>query len=105
MHGKVTFLNPEAQRLTGWSQSEALGHRLDEVWNVQSQTNEDSVAALLERIQAQGRLKATEEHWQLHETNSHRIRAIATQGATIRGSDGASAGFVLVFRDVTEERR
>ncbi|MFZ1009099.1 MAG: PAS domain-containing protein, partial [Candidatus Sulfotelmatobacter sp.] len=37
--GNVTFLNPVAQTLTGWTEREALGARLDQIFNILNEEN------------------------------------------------------------------
>ena len=44
--GRIEMLNPQAQKLTGWSKEEAVGRDYEEVYNVQADT--DAIAEALE---------------------------------------------------------
>jgi PAS domain S-box-containing protein len=47
--GRVTFVNPIAESLTGWSAAEAVGRPLDEVFSVVSESTREPVDNLAER--------------------------------------------------------
>ena len=101
--GCVTFLNPLAEKLTGWMQSEAAGRPVDEIFRI---INEET------RQPSQNPIQATLAHGTVHILANHTILiardgsecAIADSCAPIRNRDGQVVGAVMVFRDVTERK-
>jgi PAS domain S-box-containing protein len=102
--GRVTLLNPEAQRLTGWPQAEALGRPLGDVFRIVEETSGRPAEDPAARVLRDGVTVGLANHTALIARDGGRC-AIADSGAPIRGPDGAILGVVLVFRDQTEERR
>jgi PAS domain S-box-containing protein len=100
--GKVTFLNPVAQELTGWSESEALGRPLSEVFRIVTEEGGQPIEGPVEQVirsRQKGRLANT-----LLIGRDETRRPIDSTAAPIH-DEGRLAGVVLVFRDVTERRR
>ncbi len=97
--GLVTFLNPVAQSLTGWTQEEAVGQPLDKVFvivDVLGRNLENPAArALREGI------VTLPQHTYLVSKDGAR-RSVDDSAAPIRNTEGVVAGVVLIFRDVTE---
>ena len=102
--GTVRFMNATAERLTGWRADEAHGRALEDVFHiVNEKTREviDNPAALVMRL---GETVGLANHSVL--ISRHGVeRPIADSGAPIRADDGRMLGVVLVFRDVSEDRR
>jgi PAS domain S-box-containing protein len=102
--GRVTLLNRVAEDLTGWTQAEAAGRPLAEVFRIlhehTRQPAEDPVAKVL----ATGRIVGLANHTVLISRDGAE-RAIADSGAPIRDPQSRIHGVVLVFRDVTEKQR
>ena len=102
-NGIVTFLNPEAQRLTGWADELALGQPLDTVFrNRREDTGEplESPAAAALRLGI-----AAAAHGAELVSRSGHAAPIDVSAAPIRDRSGSVAGVVLVFRDTTERRK
>jgi PAS domain S-box-containing protein len=102
--GRVRFLNPVAQRLTGWTQAEAKDRPLEEVFvivNEERRTKEESPVA---RVLRDGRVVGLANHTILIARDGTE-RPIDDSGAPIRGADGSVFGVVLCFRDVAERTR
>lgn len=102
--GLVNQMNPVAERLTGWSEAEARGRKLHEVFRI---VNEKSRAALenpVQRILREGTVVGLANHTVLVSKTGAEY-PIADSGAPIRGEQGEITGVVLVFRDQTEERK
>ncbi len=100
--GRVTILNPLAEKLTGWTQAEANARPADEVFRiVDKETREPSAVPLREAL-AQGENQRLPEHAVLISRDGGEC-AIADSCAPIRDPDGQVVGAVLVFRDVTED--
>lgn len=100
--GKVTRLNPTAERLTGWDSTAAQNQKLSQVFKIINaktrQSIEDPVAKVLKEGKIVGLANDT-----LLLSKSGREYQIADSAAPIKDVDGDIKGVVLVFRDVTEE--
>ena len=104
MQGQVTFLNPVAESLTGWSNRDALGQPLEKVFCI---VNEDSRAPVENpalRAMKEGIVFGLANHTLLIARNGREI-SIDDSGAPIKTDKGEFLGAVLVFRDITERRR
>ena len=100
--GRVTRMNVVAEQLTGWSQAEALGRKLDEVFDIiDAGTGQKSVNPVA-RVLETGKIVGLGNHTVLIARDGREYQ-VADSAAPILGADGASLGVVLVFRDVTEE--
>jgi PAS domain S-box-containing protein len=103
--GRVTFLNPVAEALTGWSAQEgACGEPLTTVFRIVNEHTRRTVENPIEKALREGRVVGLANHTLLIARDGTE-RPIADSAAPIRREDGAVAGVVLVFRDATEERR
>jgi len=99
---RVTLLNPLAERLTGWTQAEASGRPVDEIFRViNKETRQPSTIPVMETL-AQGTIQGLANHTVLIAVDGSECD-IADSCAPIRDRDGQVIGAVLVFRDVTEE--
>jgi PAS domain S-box-containing protein len=101
--GKVTYLNPTAEELTGWSSSEAAGKLLEEVFRIFNEESRLGVENPTSRVLREGRTIGLANHTMLIARDG-RERSIDDSAAPIRNSQGQILGVVLVFRDVTERR-
>jgi PAS domain S-box-containing protein len=100
--GRVTLLNPLAERLTGWPRAEAAGRRVDEIFRIVNQeTREPAVVPVADAL-AHGTIQGLANHTVLLARGGGEC-AIADSCAPIRARDGRVVGAVLVFRDVTDE--
>jgi diguanylate cyclase (GGDEF)-like protein/PAS domain S-box-containing protein len=101
--GRIDFVNPVAEGLTGWSAAEARGRLLADVFRIideeTGEAEEDPVARCLK----EGRVIEPSDKTLLLGRSGGR-HAIEDSAAPIRGRDGELLGVVLVFRDVTEAR-
>lgn len=101
--GRVILLNPAAERLTGWSASEATGMPVSEVFPLVDQASgeplPDPVALALAGGEAVLPANAV-----LGARDGTR-RAVADSIRVTRDASGAVTGAVVVFRDQSAERR
>ena len=102
--GRVTWLNPVAERMTGWLSAEALGLHVAQVFHIVNaetrQPAESPVAICLQ----QGNIAGLPNHTVLIARHGEEF-GIEDSAAPIRGPGGDILGVVLVFHDVTEQRR
>ena len=101
--GRVTFLNPVAQRLTGWTQDEAHGQPLETVFRIVNEATRQPVENPALRALREGQIVGLANHTLLIARDGTE-RPIDDSAAPIRDGDSVT-GAVLVFRDVTERRR
>jgi len=102
--GRVTFLNPEAERLTGWTTTDAVGRALDHIFVIVNEQTEMAVENPVTRALRDGVVVGLANHTVLIARDGTR-RPIDDSAAPIRDDAGKSFGAVLVFRDITERRR
>jgi PAS domain S-box-containing protein len=104
MEGRVVLLNQVAESQTGWSQEEALGRSLQEVFCIVDEKTRDRCQNPVEKVLLSGQTEILTAPTLL--INRHgRERTIADSGAPIRDRNGKMIGVVLVFRDITDEQR
>ena len=98
----VTLLNPLAEKLTGWTQAEAAGRPIGEIFPIINK--ETRLAATIPVIAtlAHGTIQGLANHTVLIARNGSECD-IADSCAPIRDRDGQVVGAVLVFRNVSEE--
>ncbi len=99
--GRVTFVNPEAERLTGWANQDAVGQPLSTVFRVIHERTGQPVQDPLQMIQQQGSKVGAHSRILLL-TKHEESLPIGESVAPIRQSDGALSGVVVVFRDISE---
>jgi len=102
--GRVKFLNPVAEFLTGWTQGEAVGKSLGIVFKVVNEKTRRTVEDPAIRALREGVVLGMDNHTLLIAKDGTE-RPIDDNAAPIRNAKGEVAGVVLVFRDVSERRR
>ncbi|MCC7044572.1 MAG: PAS domain S-box protein [Acidobacteria bacterium] len=102
--GRVVFMNPVAERLTGWRLDDALGQTCEQVFRIIREDSREEDASPVRRVLAEGTTVGLSNHTLLIARDGIE-RPIDDSGAPIRDSDGRIVGVVLVFRDVSERRR
>ncbi len=102
--GCVSWLNPVAERLTGWPATDAVGRPAMQV--LQIVDGETRLPALdpIARCLEQGVVTGLASHTVLLSRDGQEF-GIEDSAAPIRNEQGELMGVVLVFRDVTEQRR
>ena len=100
---RIDRMNPVAESLTGWTEAEAEGKPLDEVFRIFNEETRAAVENPVTRVLREGQVVGLANHTLLIAKDG-RERPIADSGAPIRDEKGATTGVVLVFRDQTEER-
>ncbi len=102
--GHITWLNPVAERMTGWSVTDAFGQRAESVFRIVHERTGEAMESPFDRSRITGS----------HTAASRLTLLIARDGSTHAIDDSASPifsdagillGVVLVFRDVTEQRQ
>jgi PAS domain S-box-containing protein len=101
---RVSFINPAAQRLTGWTEGEAVGRPLDEVFSVISEETRERINSPADTIKKVGGIVGLANHTLLVSKSGREI-PIEDSGAPILDSNGSIIGVIVVFHDVTDHRR
>ena len=103
-HGLVTYLNPVAEQLTGWTEQEALDKPLTEIFPLINESTHEPVDNPVSRCLALGHVINLSNNVTLVNRHGHEL-AIEDSAAPIRHQDGRILGAVMVFKDVSEKRR
>jgi diguanylate cyclase len=99
--GRVTYLNPVAERLTGWQAFDAAGHNVDEVVSLRSADNDDLLVSPLRSAIQQGAAVDVMRGIVVHRRSGQRFQVEET-ASPITDRHGTVTGAVAVLRDVTE---
>jgi two-component system cell cycle sensor histidine kinase/response regulator CckA len=102
--GRVVVINPVAEQLTGFTQDEARGRLLSEVFVIIDERTQAPCENPVTEVLATEAVVELSNHTQLIARDGTR-RAIIDSGAPIRDRTGKIFGVVLVFRDITDKRR
>ena len=102
--GMVDYLNPVAEQVTGWTYGEAHGRKLTEVLPLVSESTRLPVTSPAEVCLRTGNVVSLEENVLLINRNGEEFH-IEDSAAPIFDSEDSIIGAVLVFHDVTQERR
>jgi PAS domain S-box-containing protein len=100
--GKVELLNPVAELLTGWTQNEAKGKALAEVFHIVNAKTREKTENPVSKVLREGVVVGLANHTVLIARDGTEYQ-IADSAAPIKDSDNAVSGVVLVFRNVTKE--
>lgn len=100
--GRITLMNPVAEKLTGWTQTEALGYSINTVFHIIHQETRQPVINPIMAALEYGRIQALANHMVLIARDGCE-HDIADSCTPIRTCDNQVIGAVLVFRDVSVE--
>jgi PAS domain S-box-containing protein len=104
MQGHVTFMNPVAEAMTGWSQADAHGRPLSEVFRVINEETRVPVLNPVMEVLRTGTVVGLANDTSLIRKDGAMV-AIEDSAAPIRDTAGRISGCVMVFHDVTQRRR
>ena len=101
--GRVTFINPIAERMTGWRSQDAMGTRIEDVMPL---VDSDSNASLVNPVYVairERRIVGMALNCRLVVAGGQSY-AVEDSAAPIKGPDGQMLGAIMVFHDVSEAR-
>jgi PAS domain S-box-containing protein len=102
--GRIQMMNPVACELTGWSQTEAAGRPLEAVFRTVNEATREPIETPVAKVKRLNSIVGFANHTALIRKDGTEL-LVADSGAPIRDQSGATVGIVLVFRDITMERR
>lgn len=100
--GRVTRMNPVAERLCGWSMEAAYGKSLEEVFHIVNAETGDPAENPCAKVLATGNVVGLANHTMLISKDGREYQ-IADSASPIRDDGCNIQGVVIVFRDVTEQ--
>ncbi|MGF7180271.1 ATP-binding protein [Tunturiibacter psychrotolerans] len=103
--GRIQMMNPVASELTGWSQPEAGGHQLEDVFRIVDETTREPVETPVAKVMRLDKIVGMANHHTILLRKDGTELDISDSGAPIRDKSGNTIGIVLVFRDITMERK
>jgi PAS domain S-box-containing protein len=101
--GRVDFLNPVAEKLTGWPQKDAKGVPLEKVFVIHNEETGAVAENPVAKALRMGSIVGLANHTVLTSRDGRKY-AIDDSAAPIRNSAGQVFGVVMVFRDITDLR-
>ncbi|WP_049976226.1 MASE3 domain-containing protein [Azospirillum sp. B506] len=99
--GRVTLMNPVAERLTGWALTESVGRPVAEVFDIENAETRERVPVPVQHVLENGEVVGLANHTVLVARDGTRSH-IADMASPIRDRNGALHGVVMVFQDETE---
>ena len=102
--GTIDWMNQVAERMTGWFSHEAKGRPLTQCFNVVHEQSREPCESPVARCLTEGRSVGLASPATLIARDGIE-HGIEDSAAPIRSSDGRTLGAILVFHDVTEQRR
>ncbi len=99
---KIISLNHTAEKLTGWLSHDAVGRKVEEVFNIVDVKTGETAENFLSKSLNENVIIEPSNHTAIISTNGQK-RQISSNCAPIRDESGAVIGGVLAFRDVTED--
>jgi two-component system cell cycle sensor histidine kinase/response regulator CckA len=104
VEAKVILINKVAVELTGWTEEEAVGRPLTEVFHIISEETRERCENPAEKVMATGKIVGLADDTVLIARDGTE-RALVDSGAPIHDYEGKIIGVVVVFRDITGKKR
>jgi PAS domain S-box-containing protein len=101
--GLVTFMNPAAEKITGWTQQEMHGQPLGKCFQIRNELTTQPVDDPVAKVLRDGIIVGLANHTVLIAKDGREI-PIDDSAAPIFDPAGEMLGAVMVFRDVSEQR-
>ncbi|MFP4025750.1 MAG: PAS domain S-box protein [Thiohalospira sp.] len=102
IQGRITQINPVAEKLTGWNIQKALNQNISNVFRIFNAQTGQKVDNPVKKVLETGNTVGLANHTKLISKNGNEYQ-IADSGSPIKNSKGETVGVVLVFRDVMDE--
>jgi PAS domain S-box-containing protein len=100
--GFVTMVNHSAEKMTGFTQAEAEGKTVQEIFNITSPDGSATLTSPVETAIRENRIITSNDNLTIISKDGTK-RRISTSTSPIRGAKSTLLGAIVVFRDITEE--
>lgn len=104
MQSRVTYLNPIAEKMTGWSREDSIGKPVLEVFRILNESSRKLAPNPVDVVLAHGQVCGLANHTMLIAKTGKEF-AIEDSAAPIKSEDGEMLGVVLVFHDVSHAKQ
>lgn len=101
--GKITRMNQTAQKLTGWSEMEAIGENIKKVYHLKSEATGVTLESPVDYVLKSKTIKPSDKNSLLISRDGTDI-PIGESAAPVLDQAGGIIGVVIIFRDQTNER-
>ncbi len=101
-HGLINRMNPVAEQLTGWSEKEAQGQSVKNIFPIVDASTREPIENPVEKVIASGETVYLSNHTTLISKDGTEYQ-IADSAAPIRDEGNNILGMVLIFNDITEQ--
>ena len=103
-NGRITPINPAAERMTGIAQHDARGRNFQQTLQFHEEDRIDTMVNAVERCLTEKRVVSSLPHLTMLSRDGNRY-AVESAVAPVILDDGELIGAVLIFHDVTESKR
>lgn len=103
MNASITLINHVAQDITGWAFHEAIGEKLENVYQILDETTLSPTSNSAEIILRQNIETVSQQ--KILKRRDGTTRFISERGTCMRDNNNLVLGVVLVFHDITEEKK
>jgi diguanylate cyclase (GGDEF)-like protein/PAS domain S-box-containing protein len=102
--GRITSMNKIAEEITGWKEEEVKNRSFAQVFRLISEETGEKVENPVEKVLKTGKIIGLANHTALISKDCQMV-PIADSAAPIKDGKGNTLGVVMVFRDVTQEKK
>ena len=102
--GGIVYMNPAAEKLTGWNRYEARNLPLEKVYRVVNEETGKPFENIVSRIFKYGLPVALENNTLLHTRNKSTL-VISNSGSPLLDRKGNVSGAVVLFNNITEQKK
>ncbi len=102
--GRIVEMNRVAESLTGWNREQAIGRLVPEVYRLVDESSKERVEGPVSRVRQSLEVEKSSERVRL--LNKRGVELFVSDSASpVRDVSGKLAGIVLVFRDISMQKR
>ncbi|MFN6463693.1 MAG: ATP-binding protein [Nostoc sp. DedVER02] len=102
--GKVTFINPAAEAITGWQQKDALGNEAAKIFHLVNEVTETFLENPVTKVLREQQVVYLEEFTSLIRRDGKRV-PIGDSASPLKGRHDQINGVVVVFWDLSERHQ
>src|SRR5579859_1304021 len=104
LRGRVCFINPAAEEITGWTRSAVMGKPASDILRLADEKTRDTLEDPLAKSLREGKVLALGSHVMLT-TREGAETPVEANASPIRDADGKVWGAVMLFRDISRHRQ